>query len=77
MTAPVRGRALIINNLQFENEEIKKIRHGSQLDVHYMSLLVTLLNFEKEIKRNLTAQVFKITCNSYTCPINLSSLILI
>jgi len=53
---PIRGRALIINNVNFDGTALAR-RDGSDVDVVNMEAMLQEFNFEVEIKSNLTATV--------------------
>jgi len=65
MTAPMRGRCLVINNKDFDQQAVTapvghpKLadRNGSEFDVMNIEKVFQQLSFHCEIKTNLTGQV--------------------
>ncbi|XP_021378311.1 caspase-3-like [Mizuhopecten yessoensis] len=53
MTKETRGRAVIINNANFEEQ--KKRRHGSEKDVELLKKTLTQLHFDVKVYEDLTA----------------------
>lgn len=58
MTARPRGKCLIVNNINFENE-IFPTRKGSDEDANRFDLIFKQLGFETIMTRNLTAEAMK------------------
>lgn len=58
-----RGKALIINNVDFENE-IKETRYGSDVDANNLDLLLNALNYEVRVRRNLHLHEMKEELNN-------------
>ena len=56
MTAPCRGRCLIINNRKF-TDKFPELRKGSEVDVKNLHWLFTELRFQIKISQDLTAEV--------------------
>lgn len=55
MSSPIRGRALVINNENFQGTCGK--REGSGVDVTNLEGLLTSLSFELTVATDLTAEV--------------------
>jgi len=54
---PKRGRALIINNMNFDKRP-DLCRKGSDVDVENMSAMLESLNFDVVTHKDLNAEVF-------------------
>lgn len=55
MSSEPRGTCIIINNMDFDREQSKEERKGSDLDAQRMKSLFTQLHFSVTVKTNLTA----------------------
>ena len=60
MSSPIRGRALIINNMSFDTKEEKyDWRDGSDVDMSNMRSLLSKLSFEQTVATDFAAEVNK------------------
>ena len=58
MSSPIRGRALVINNMNFIDEN-KKVhcREGSEVDISNVLSMLKELSFERIVAKDFTAEV--------------------
>lgn len=64
MTSPKRGRAIIINNMNFKGRDEAR-REGSDVDLRNINRLFYELGFETTKLQDLTAKVGVVCNNSF------------